>query len=127
MTLLQSSVADLRDRRVAGFDAAALLEVIEHLDPGRLPAFERAVFGLARPRTAIVMTTPTASTTRSSRRLARGTFRHPDHRFEWTRAEFGAWASGVAAAYGYSVAFAPVGDADPVHGAPTQMAVFRCA
>ncbi|MEL7049507.1 MAG: 3' terminal RNA ribose 2'-O-methyltransferase Hen1, partial [Pseudomonadota bacterium] len=33
-----------RDRRIEGFDAAALVEVIEHLDAERLTAMERAVF-----------------------------------------------------------------------------------
>ena len=30
-----------RDKRIAGFDAAAVVEVIEHLDEPRLAAFER--------------------------------------------------------------------------------------
>jgi hypothetical protein len=56
--------------------------------------------------------------------LAPGTLRHQDHRFEWTRAEFAAWASGVAARFGYSVRFSAVGDEDPTVGAATQMGVF---
>jgi len=53
--------------------------------------------------------------------------RHRDHRFEWTRREFAAWAERVASTHGYSVRFEPVGDVDPALGAPTQMGVFeRC-
>src|SRR5258708_7058869 len=40
-----------RDSRLRGFDAAAVVEVIEHLDPPRLGAFERALFCYSRPRT----------------------------------------------------------------------------
>lgn len=125
VALFQSSLL-YTDRRVAGFDAATVIEVVEHLDAGRLAAFERALFGAARPRTAVV-TTPNREYNALFPALAPGALRHPDHRFEWTRAEFGAWAAAAAAAYGYEVAFAPIGDEDPVHGAPTQMAVFRCA
>jgi hypothetical protein len=50
--------------------------------------------------------------------------RHNDHRFEWTRAEFAAWAEPVAARFGYEVRFEPVGTTDPLYGAPSQMAIF---
>jgi 3' terminal RNA ribose 2'-O-methyltransferase Hen1 len=46
-----------RDKRLAGYDAAAVVEVVEHLDPPRLSAFERVVFEFARPGT-VVLTTP---------------------------------------------------------------------
>jgi 3' terminal RNA ribose 2'-O-methyltransferase Hen1 len=123
--LFQSSVL-YRDARVAGFDAAALLEVVEHLEPERLPAFARAVFGAARPKT-IVLTTPNREYNARFPALAHGAFRHADHRFEWTRAEFRAWADATARAYGYSVSYGDVGDADEALGAPTQMAVFSCS
>jgi 3' terminal RNA ribose 2'-O-methyltransferase Hen1 len=125
ISLFQSSVL-YRDGRVAGFDAAALLEVVEHLEPSRLPAFARAVFGAARPRT-VVLTTPNREYNARFPALANGAFRHPDHRFEWTRAEFRAWAGATATAHGYTVAYADVGDADEALGAPTQMAVFSCS
>jgi 3' terminal RNA ribose 2'-O-methyltransferase Hen1 len=112
-----------RDRRLEGFDAAAVVEVIEHLDPPRLAAFERAIFASARPRTVIV-TTPNAEYNVRWPSLPAGRFRHRDHRFEWTRAELAAWADGVAARHGYTVAFQPVGPVDDEVGAPTQMAVF---
>jgi 3' terminal RNA ribose 2'-O-methyltransferase Hen1 len=48
-----------RDKRLAGFDAAAIVEVIEHIDPPRLGALADAVFGVARPH-SIVLTTPNA-------------------------------------------------------------------
>ena len=112
-----------RDKRIAGMDAATLIEVIEHLDPERLPALARAVFGAAQPK-AVIVTTPNAEYNALFPNLAPGAFRHPDHRFEWTRAQFQSWAKGIEDAYGYRAEFADIGAIDEVHGAPTQMAVF---
>ena len=112
-----------RDRRLEGYDAAALVEVIEHLDAARLAALERMVFEFARPR-LVVCTTPNAEYNVKMANLPQGQLRHRDHRFEWTRAEFQAWAQGVAGRFGYSVRFLPVGPEDPALGAPTQMGVF---
>jgi 3' terminal RNA ribose 2'-O-methyltransferase Hen1 len=113
-----------RDKRLAGFDAAAVVEVIEHLDPPRLAAFERVVFEQAKPG-SIVITTPNAEYNVRFATLPAGQFRHRDHRFEWTRPQFQSWASEIAARFGYSVEFQPVGDEDVEVGAPTQMGVFR--
>jgi 3' terminal RNA ribose 2'-O-methyltransferase Hen1 len=112
-----------RDGRLAGFDAAAAVEVIEHLDEPRLRSFERVVFGHAKPR-CVVVTTPNREYNAKFEELPAGKFRHRDHRFEWTRAEFEAWAARVGAENGYGVRFLPVGPEDPELGAPTQMAVF---
>ncbi len=112
-----------RDERLAGFDAATVVEVIEHLDAPRLAAFERVVFECARPRTVIV-TTPNVEYNVRFDTLPAGKLRHKDHRFEWARAEFQAWAGGVAERFGYSVRFAPVGPEDEEVGSPTQMGVF---
>jgi 3' terminal RNA ribose 2'-O-methyltransferase Hen1 len=112
-----------RDKRLAGFDAAALVEVIEHLDPSRLSAVEQNVFGSARPGT-VVVTTPNAEYNVRWESLSSGEFRHPDHRFEWTRAQFATWAQRVADTYGYSIHHLPVGPEDAVVGPPTQMGVF---
>ena len=112
-----------RDPRIEGFDAATVVEVIEHLDPPRLKAFERVLFEFARPRT-VVMTTPNREYNEKFERLQAGAYRHRDHRFEWTRSEFAAWAQAVAERFGYAVRFLPVGPEDPVLGAPTQMGVF---
>lgn len=113
-----------RDRRIQGFDCATIIEVIEHMDAPRLQAFERVVFETARPATVIV-TTPNAEYNANFPSLPGGQFRHPDHRFEWTRAEFERWAGDIAARFGYEARFAPVGRVDPALGPPTQMAVFR--
>ena len=113
-----------RDRRLEGYDAAAVVEVIEHLDPSRLRSFERVVFEAARPGSVIV-TTPNQEYNTKFENLPAGKMRHRDHRFEWTREEFRAWGSGVADRYGYAVRYEPVGPEDPELGAPTQMGVFR--
>ncbi|MFE7804239.1 3' terminal RNA ribose 2'-O-methyltransferase Hen1 [Streptomyces sp. NPDC057430] len=120
--LIQGSLA-YTDKRLTGYDAAVLSEVIEHLDLPRLPALEYAVFGSARPRTVLV-TTPNVEYNVRWESLPAGHVRHGDHRFEWTREEFRAWAAGVAEQYGYGVGFTPVGPDDPEVGPPTQMAVF---
>jgi 3' terminal RNA ribose 2'-O-methyltransferase Hen1 len=112
-----------RDKRLAGFDAAAVVEVVEHLDPERLSAFARVVFEHARPRT-IVLTTPNAEYNVRFEGLPAGKMRHGDHRFEWGRAEFETWSREVAGRYGYEARFVPVGNVDPEVGPPTQMAVF---
>lgn len=112
-----------RDQRIAGFDAAAVVEVIEHLDPHRLGAFERALFEFARPAT-IVLTTPNREYNVRFGQLAAGALRHKDHRFEWTRAEFARWADDVSGRFGYQVRLVPIGPVDEMLGPPTQMAVF---
>ena len=113
-----------RDRRLQGYDAAAVVEVIEHLPPHRLRAFEQVLFRFAQPKT-VVVTTPNREYNVLFSGLEPGRLRHPDHRFEWTRAEFANWAGRVAEAWRYTVAFHDVGAAHAEHGAPTQMAVFQ--
>jgi len=113
-----------RDKRLMGYDAAAVVEVIEHLDPPRLAAFERAVFEFARPGT-VVITTPNAEYNPKFETLPAGKFRHKDHRFEWTRAEFEAWGSRLAARFSYTARFLPLGPEDSEVGAPSQMAIFE--
>ena len=111
LQIFQSSLT-YRDTRLAGVDAAVLMEVIEHVDPPRLAALERCVFGEAAPATVIV-TTPNVEYNVRFPDLAAGQFRHRDHRFEWTRAEFTAWAARVAGRFGYRVRHLPVGPDDP--------------
>jgi 3' terminal RNA ribose 2'-O-methyltransferase Hen1 len=122
VSLFQGSLA-YTDARLKGYDAAVLSEVIEHLDLPRLPALEYAVFGAAHPRT-VVVTTPNAEYNVRWESLPAGHVRHSDHRFEWNRAEFAAWAQAVAARHGYQVEHAPVGPDDTEVGPPTQLAVF---
>lgn len=112
-----------RDKRLSGYDAAAVVEVIEHLDASRLAAFERVVFEFARPG-VVAITTPNVEYNVKFEGLPAGKFRHKDHRFEWTRAEFRAWADNVSARFGYRVRYLPIGPEDPSVGAPTQMAAF---
>jgi 3' terminal RNA ribose 2'-O-methyltransferase Hen1 len=123
ITLWQSALT-YTDDRLKGFDAAVLMEVIEHVDPPRLPALEAAVFRHAHPAT-VVVTTPNVEYNVRYEGLVG--MRHSDHRFEWTRAEFQAWAARVAAAHGYTVAYRGVGDDDPEVGTPTQLALFTAA
>jgi 3' terminal RNA ribose 2'-O-methyltransferase Hen1 len=123
---LWQSALTYRDDRLRGFDAAVLMEVIEHVDPPRLPALEGAVFGHARPAT-VVVTTPNVEYNGRYEGLAAGAFRHHDHRFEWTRTQFAEWAARVAETHGYAVAISGVGEPDPAVGAATQLAVFTRA
>ncbi|MEU2612354.1 3' terminal RNA ribose 2'-O-methyltransferase Hen1 [Micromonospora sp. NPDC007271] len=120
---LWQSALTYRDDRLRGYDAAVLMEVIEHVDPPRLPALEDAVFGHARPGT-VVVTTPNVEYNVRYEGLGVGRFRHADHRFEWTRAEFAAWVERVSATHGYTATIAGVGDEDPEVGSPTQLAVL---
>lgn len=120
--LFQGSLVH-RDDRFAGYDAAAVVEVIEHLDKGMVTAFEQVVFGTARPP-VVVLTTPNAEYNARYESLAPGRLRHPDHRFEWTRLEFTEWAEAVAKWHGYAATYHDVGDFDEDLGSPTQMGVF---
>ncbi len=123
ITLIQGSLI-YRDSRLSGYDAAAVVEVIEHLDANRLAAFARALFEFARPQT-VAVTTPNVEYNPKFETLPAGKFRHKDHRFEWTRAEFQSWADGVCARFGYGVRILPIGPEDVEVGAPSQMAVFE--
>jgi 3' terminal RNA ribose 2'-O-methyltransferase Hen1 len=123
LTLFQGSLA-YRDARLAGFDAAAVVEVIEHLDPPRLAAFERVLFEFARPG-LVALTTPNVEYNVRWESLPAGRFRHRDHRFEWTRAEFRAWTDAICARFGYRARLLPIGPDDAEVGPPSQMAVFE--
>ena len=125
VALLQGSLT-YRDLRLEGFDAAALVEVIEHLELYRLAALERSVFEFMRPRVVIV-TTPNAEYNAQWQALPAGAMRHSDHRFEWTRAEFADWTKRVAASFGYTVRLSGIGLEDALVGAASQMAVFTLA
>lgn len=120
--LIQGSLT-YRDKRLGGFDAAAIVEVIEHLDPERLGAFERVVFEFAKPG-RVVLTTPNSEYNQVFENMQEGQMRHTDHRFEWTREEFQDWANGVAERNKYKVMFKPIGEENETHGAPSQMAIF---
>lgn len=120
--LVQGSLM-YRDKRLFGYDAASVVEVIEHLDPPRLSAFERVLFGHAKPKT-VVITTPNAEYNPMWETLPAGQFRHHDHRFEWTRKEFQSWSVHIGKRFGYQVRFVPVGPLHERVGPPTQMGVF---
>jgi small RNA 2'-O-methyltransferase len=121
-SLEHASFADPEERWV-GFDAAAMVETLEHVAPAQLSCVERAVFAVLRP-TIVVITTPNREyNVRYG--LAEGEFRHPDHKFEWGRSRFRAWANGVGERNGYQVAFHDVGAIDALLGSPTQMGIFR--
>ena len=123
INLFQGSLT-YRDKRLEGFDAAAVVEVIEHLDLDRLKSFERVLFEFAKPRT-IVLTTPNKEFNVTWEQLNTDTMRHDDHRFEWTRKEFTNWANSMGEIYNYSVEILLIGDEEENIGAPSQMAIFR--
>lgn len=115
-----------KDKRLSGFDVAVVMEVIEHLDPPRLAAFEKVLFKHARPKT-IILTTPNREYNAVWENLSQGRMRHSDHRFEWTRSEFRNWAEKLAQQTNYTVAFYTIGPDSASLGSPTQMGVFTSA
>ncbi|MGN1416916.1 MAG: 3' terminal RNA ribose 2'-O-methyltransferase Hen1 [Oscillospiraceae bacterium] len=122
LTLMQASLT-YRDKRFEGYDCACVVEVIEHIEPMRIPAFERAVFEFAAPRTVII-TTPNIEYNKNYEHLQENSLRHGDHRFEWTRAQFREWTEHVCEKFGYSCEISGIGDTDEKLGTPTQMGVF---
>ena len=121
--ILQGSLT-YRDRRLKGFDAACAIEVIEHIDPERIAAFEEALFGFAHPP-LVLLTSPNSEYNVKYEGMAEGAMRHTDHRFEWTREEFKTWAEHICQTYAYTVEILPIGEVDNELGAPTQLGVFR--
>lgn len=107
---------------LAGYDCACLVETIEHLPLKSLPALEQAVFHVMRPQ-AVLVTTPNAEFN-DLLGVPRTRFRRPDHHFEWTRAQFGDWAEGVAERTDYAVTRTDIAGAHPDLGGASQMAVF---
>jgi 3' terminal RNA ribose 2'-O-methyltransferase Hen1 len=112
-----------KDKRISGFDAAAIVEVIEHLDLNRLKAFERVVFEFARPK-SVILTTPNKDYNTLYEKMEIDQMRHADHRFEWTRVEFERWGQSISERFGYTVTYKSIGDVNEVLGGPTQMAIF---
>jgi len=122
INLFQGSLT-YKDQRLEGYDAAAVVEVIEHLDLNRLQVFERVLFECAKPG-LIVLTTPNKDFNVMWDKLAAVDMRHDDHRFEWTREQFLDWSNKVGDRYHYKVEILPIGDEVETIGAPSQMAIF---
>ena len=122
LTLMQASLT-YRDKRFEGFDCACVVEVIEHIEPMRIPAFERAVFEFAAPKT-VILTTPNREYNTNYEHMQDNELRHGDHRFEWTRDEFKKWTDHICEKFGYSCEISGIGDNDEKYGTPTQMGVF---
>ena len=123
LQLIQGALT-YQDKRFIGYDAATVIEVIEHLDLPRLASFERVLFEFSQPK-IIVVTTPNIEYNIKFENLPAGKLRHKDHRFEWTRGQFQNWANSVAESFGFTVQFQPVGEEDLEVGSPTQMGVFN--
>ena len=102
---------------------SCIVEVSEHIEPMRIPAFERVVFEFAKPGT-VILTTPNREYNVNYEKLEEDKLRHGDHRFEWTREEFRNWADRVCKKYGYSCEITGIVDLDEATGQPTQMGVF---
>ena len=122
LTLMQASLT-YRDKRFEGYDCACVVEVIEHIEPMRIPAFERSVFEFAAPKT-VILTTPNKEYNAKYEHMQENALRHGDHRFEWTRAEFRAWTAHICERFGYTCEISGIGDNDEKYGTPTQMGVF---
>ena len=122
LDLIQGSLT-YKDSRFEGHDCACLVEVLEHIDPSRIPALERVVFEFAAPQTVIV-TTPNREYNANYEHMKENSLRHSDHRFEWSREEFRKWADHVCEKFGYSCEIKGIGENDTNLGSPTQMGVF---
>ncbi|MBQ6382066.1 MAG: 3' terminal RNA ribose 2'-O-methyltransferase Hen1 [Clostridia bacterium] len=122
LTLIQGSLT-YRDKRFEGFDCACIVEVIEHIEPMRIPAFERVIFEFAKPGT-VILTTPNREYNVNYEGLGEDCLRHGDHRFEWTREEFRKWTEHVCEKFGYTCVISGIGETDEATGQPTQMGVF---
>ena len=122
LSLIQGSLT-YRDKRFEGYDCACIVEVIEHIEPMRIPAFERVVFEFAKPGT-VILTTPNREYNVNYEKLPEDQLRHGDHRFEWTREEFKKWTEHVCGKFGYTCVITGIGDVDETNGQPTQMGVF---
>lgn len=122
ITLMQASLT-YRDKRFSGYDCACVVEVIEHIEPMRIPAFERVLFEFAAPKT-VILTTPNREYNANYEGMKEGALRHGDHRFEWTRAEFRVWADHVCEQFGYHCEISGIGEDNEATGTPTQMGVF---
>ena len=122
LTLMQASLT-YRDKRFEGYDCACVIEVIEHIEPLRISAFERAVFEFAAPKT-VILTTPNREYNANYEHMQENTLRHGDHRFEWSREEFKTWTEHICETFGYTCEISGIGDTDEKLGTPTQMGVF---
>lgn len=122
LTIMQASLT-YKDKRFEGFDCACVIEVIEHIEPMRIPAFERVLFEFAAPRT-VILTTPNKEYNTNYEAMQENTLRHGDHRFEWTRAEFAEWTKHICERFGYRCEITGIGSYDEACGNPTQMGVF---
>ena len=122
LTLMQASLT-YRDKRFEGFDCACVIEVVEHIEPMRIPAFERILFEFAAPKT-VILTTPNREYNENYAAMKHNGLRHDDHRFEWTRDEFRSWTEHICTKFGYSCMLSGIGENDTEYGTPTQMGVF---
>jgi len=116
-------------------DAITMVEVIEHLPAHVLERLPYVLFGFYRPE-VIVISTPNQEYNQCIKGFDLNTFRHDDHKFEWTRKEFQTWCETQMEKYdGYVVTYQTVGRLhssaeenffDIVkHGRCTQIAVFK--
>ncbi|KAI3412314.1 uncharacterized protein J3R85_017499 [Psidium guajava] len=138
-TLYDGSIT-VFDSRMCGFDIGTCLEVIEHMEEDQASLFGDLVLSSFRPSVLIVSTpnyeynvilqksdlpnheeAPDGKGQSESCR-----FRNHDHKFEWTREQFGSWARNLASRHNYSVEFSGVGgSADHEPGFASQIALFK--
>ncbi|XP_060071908.1 small RNA 2'-O-methyltransferase-like [Ylistrum balloti] len=100
--------ATVVDMRMLGYDAVSMIEFIEHLCPEDLHKVCNTVFHELQPR-IIVVTTPNFEYNQLFPDDGQ-TFRHCDHKFEWTRKEFQSWGNLQAGIHGYTVHYTGIGD-----------------
>ncbi|KYM82563.1 UPF0486 protein C1orf59 like protein [Atta colombica] len=123
--ICEGSVTD-NDVKLKNANAVICIELIEHLYPDTLIDLPFNIFGYIKPEVAII-TTPNVEYNIVFPHLSG--YRHPDHKFEWTREQFQDWAQNIVVRYPYyrvtfhGICNGPEGTEE--FGALTQMAVFH--
>ncbi|XP_076258447.1 hen1 methyltransferase isoform X2 [Rhynchophorus ferrugineus] len=124
VTVFKGSVSD-PDYRLHKTDVVTAIELIEHLYPDTLDAFCYNIFSYIQAK-LIIITTPNADFNVVFKKV--NMFRHPDHKFEWTRNQFKDWCQNITERFqDYRVEINGIGEyfeETKMFGCCSQMALF---
>ena len=111
------------DEQLQNQDVMILCEVIEHIDAYRLNGIMDTIMNEYQPEVLLV-TTPNKEYNQVYA-MERESFRHHDHRFEWTRAELAAQCEMWTKQAEYTFEIRGIGEYAEGFGQPTQLVIFR--